>query len=238
MEIIPAIDIIGGKCVRLTQGDYNLMKEYNAKPLEVAREYEQAGIRRLHLVDLDGARQKKIINHKVLKEIATATKLHIDFGGGIQSNEDIEIAFDYGASQVTAGSVAIKNPELLNIWLEKYGPEKIILGADVKNKMIAVGGWQEQTRVTIEQFLEAHLQKGIKYTICTDVSKDGLLQGPSTELYRNILENFPVLKLIASGGVSNLSDLDILKETNVYGVIIGKAIYENRISLKDLKKYL
>lgn len=238
MEIIPAIDIIDGKCVRLTQGDYNRKKEYNSDPLLVAKQYEDAGIRRLHLVDLDGAREKKIVNQNVLEKITSHTTLHIDFGGGIQSEEDIRKAFDSGARQVTGGSVAIKNPDLFDQWLHRYGPEKIILGADAKNRMIAIGGWQEQTGIPVGNFLKSYVEKGVKYAICTDVAKDGLLQGPSFELYQEIQDDFPGLRLIASGGISGAEDLEKLSEMNVYGVIIGKAIYENRISLQDLKKYL
>ena len=238
MIIIPAIDIIDGKCVRLTQGDYNQKKEYNQYPLEVAKMFEAAGIKRLHLVDLDGAKQKKIINHKVLEEIAIHTTLTIDFGGGLQSDEDIEIAFNCGANQVTGGSIAIKNPDLFDQWLSKYGPEKIILGADAKDRMIAISGWQEKTGVPIKDFLDRQVKKGIRYTICTDVAKDGLLQGPSVDLYQEIRDDFPELKLIASGGVSGMEDLEILEKLKVYGVIIGKAIYENRITLEDLKKFL
>jgi phosphoribosylformimino-5-aminoimidazole carboxamide ribotide isomerase len=238
MEIIPAIDIIDGKCVRLTQGDYNQKKEYNDNPLEVAKQFEDAGIIRLHLVDLDGARLKRVVNHKVLETIAANTKLFIDFGGGIQSDEDIEIAFDCGAQQITGGSIAVKSPAIFESWLKKYGPDKIILGADAKNRMIAVSGWQEQSHWDIEDFLDGYVKKGVQYTICTDVAKDGLLQGPSMELYREIQERFPELKLIASGGVSGIHDLEALSEMNVYGVIVGKAIYENRISMKDLARFL
>jgi phosphoribosylformimino-5-aminoimidazole carboxamide ribotide isomerase len=204
----------------------------------VAKQFEDAGIKRLHLVDLDGAKQKRIVNRNVLENISKHTNLQIDFGGGIQSDTDIEIAFECGAKQVTGGSVAIKNPELFEKWLQKYGPEKIILGADAKNKMIAVSGWQEQTTVPIFDFLEDKLKKGIKYTICTDVAKDGLLEGPSIELYKEIGDRFTQLNLIASGGVSNIEDLEKLMELNVYGVIIGKAIYENRISLTELQRFL
>jgi phosphoribosylformimino-5-aminoimidazole carboxamide ribotide isomerase len=238
MEIIPAIDIIDGKCVRLTQGDYNQKKEYSDDPLDVAKQYEDAGIRRLHLVDLDGAKQKKIINHKVLEIIAGNTRLSIDFGGGIQSDHDIEIAFNSGAKQVTGGSVAIKNPPLFQEWLEKYGPDRIILGADAKDRKIAVSGWQEQTNTPISEFLDHHVKMGIKYSICTDVAKDGLLEGPSIELYKEIINDFPTLHLIASGGVSSLQDLEDLAELKVFGVIIGKAIYEKRITLKDLTRFL
>ena len=238
MEIIPAIDIIDGKCVRLTQGDYSQKKEYSADPLAMARQFEEAGIRRLHLVDLDGARQKKIVNHKVLEQIATHTRLHIDFGGGVQSDEDLHLAFESGAKQVTGGSIAVKNPALFESWLAKYGSEKIILGADAKDRKIAVSGWQESTGTDLLNFLHTYRQKSVKYTICTDVAKDGLLQGPSLDLYREILQEIPDLCLIASGGVSNIGDIEQLKETNVYGVIIGKAIYEGRITLKELQPYL
>jgi phosphoribosylformimino-5-aminoimidazole carboxamide ribotide isomerase len=238
MEIIPAIDIIDGKCVRLTQGDYGKKKEYSNNPVEVAKQYEGAGIKRLHLVDLDGARQKKVINYKVLEEIARNTSLFIDFGGGIQSDHDIELVFNSGARQVTGGSVAIKNPALFEEWLERYGPEKIILGADAKDRKIAVSGWQEQTETPVLAFIDLNLKKGIKYAICTDVAKDGLLQGPSFDLYKEIMKDFPELKLIASGGVSSLDDLEALAELEVFGVIVGKAIYENKITLKDLTRFL
>lgn len=238
MEIIPAIDIIDGKCVRLTQGDYSQKKEYSSDPLAMARQFEDAGIRRLHLVDLDGAKQKKIVNHKVLEKIATHTQLHIDFGGGVQSDEDLQLAFESGARQITGGSIAIKNPNLFESWLAKYGSEKIILGADAKNRKIAVSGWQESTETDLLDFLQDYHQKSVKYTICTDVAKDGLLQGPSIDLYREILQQIPNLCLIASGGVSNIEDVAQLKEANVYGVIIGKAIYEGRITLKELQPFL
>jgi phosphoribosylformimino-5-aminoimidazole carboxamide ribotide isomerase len=238
IEIIPAIDIIDGKCVRLTQGDYNQKKIYNENPLEVAMEFEQAGIKRLHLVDLDGAKQKKIINHKVLENIANLTTLSVDFGGGIQSNEAVQMAFDYGAKQITGGSIAIKDPEMFLCWLEKYGAEKIILGADAKDEKIAISGWQEATSVSIYDFLEDYINKGIKYTISTDVAKDGLLQGPSFDLYINMQERFPDLKVIASGGISKMMDIEILNDQGVYGVIVGKAIYESRISLDDIKRFI
>lgn len=238
IEVIPAIDIIDGKCVRLTQGDYAQKKIYNEDPLEVAMEFEDAGIKRLHLVDLDGAKQKKIINHKVLENIATNTKLVIDFGGGIQSNEDIQKAFDFGAKMITGGSIAIKNSEMFLGWLETYGSEKIILGADAKDEKIAISGWQESTEVSIFDFLKDYISKGIKYTISTDVAKDGLLQGPSFDLYEKMQTKFPELKVIASGGVSQMSDIEQLNEEGVFGVIVGKAIYEGKIRLKDLEKFL
>lgn len=236
LQIIPAIDIIDGKCVRLTQGDYSQKKTYNENPLEVARMFEDAGIKRLHLVDLDGAKQKKIVNAKVLETIASKTNLHIDFGGGVQSDVDIRLAFDCGAKQVTGGSIAVKNPELFESWLKSYGSEAIILGADAKQEKIAVSGWEEETSVWIYDFVGEWIQKGIKYTISTDVAKDGLLQGPSVDLYKKMQEQFPDLNVIASGGVSSMADLEELAELNIFGVIVGKAIYENRISLKDIER--
>lgn len=229
--IIPAIDIINGQCVRLTQGDYQQKKVYNAHPLEVAKQFEAAGITRLHLVDLDGAKAKHIVNHKVLEEIATHTQLQIDFGGGLKSIEDVRIAFDSGASQITGGTIAVKNRELFLEWLEEYGSEKIILGADVRNAQIAVGGWQEQTNLDLFDFLQFFVGKGIEYVICTDISKDGMMQGPAFKLYEQILTQFPELKLIASGGVSNNEDIERLESMNLYGVIVGKAIYEGTVLL-------
>lgn len=237
-QIIPAIDIIDGKCVRLTQGDYKQKIIYNENPLEVAKEFEDAGITRLHLVDLDGAKQKTIVNHRVLENIAKNTKLIIDFGGGIQSNESIQQAFDYGASQITGGSIAVKNPELVMSWLENYGPEKIILGADAKDEKIAISGWQEDSAIDLFEFIENYQAKGIKYTISTDVAKDGLLQGPSVALYEKMKLQFPTLNIIASGGVSEFKDIEVLAEMNLYGVIVGKAIYEGRISLSQIKNFL
>jgi phosphoribosylformimino-5-aminoimidazole carboxamide ribotide isomerase len=237
-QIIPAIDIIDGKCVRLTQGDYKQKIIYNENPLEVAKEFEDAGITRLHLVDLDGAKQKTIVNHRVLENIAKNTKLIIDFGGGIQSNEAIQQAFDYGASQITGGSIAVKNPELVMSWLENYGPEKIILGADAKDEKIAISGWQEDSAIDLFEFIENYQAKGIKYTISTDVAKDGLLQGPSVALYEKMKLQFPTLNIIASGGVSEFKDIEVLAEMNLYGVIVGKAIYEGRISLSQIKNFL
>jgi phosphoribosylformimino-5-aminoimidazole carboxamide ribotide isomerase len=237
IEIIPAIDVIDGKCVRLTQGDYAQKKVYNERPLEVAKQFEDAGIRRLHLVDLDGAKEKKIINHRVLESIASSTSLAIDFGGGLQSDQDLTIAFECGAHQITGGSIAVKKPEIFLNWLEKYGPERIILGADAKDEKIAVSGWQETTELPLLDFLKDYISKGIKYTISTDVAKDGLLQGPSTALYQKIGKTFPELCLIASGGISSMKDIEELDALAIYGVIVGKAIYENRISLKDIEKF-
>ncbi len=235
MIIIPAIDIIDGKCVRLTQGDYAQKKIYNENPLEVAKEFEAAGITHLHLVDLDGAKSQHIINHKVLENISKNTNLKIDFGGGIKSNEDIRIAFECGANQVTGGSVAVNNKQLFLEWIKTYGAEKIILGADVKNGNIAVNGWKEESQEGLLDFLESYISKGIQYVICTDISKDGLLQGTATELYKEIIAKFPTLKLIASGGVSCVEDLTELKNAGLYGAIVGKAIYEGRIKLNEIK---
>jgi phosphoribosylformimino-5-aminoimidazole carboxamide ribotide isomerase len=238
IQIIPAIDIIDGKCVRLTQGDFAQKKEYNAYPLEVAKSFEDAGLTRLHLVDLDGARQKKVVNYKVLDKIASQTSLHIDFGGGIQSDADVQVAFDYGARQVTGGSVAIKNAELFESWLQRYGGDKIILGADIKDEKIAIHGWKDITEVWVYDFIEQYIEKGVRYVISTDVSKDGLLQGPSFSLYGLIDNKFPALNLIASGGVSSMGDLERLHEMGIYGVIIGKAIYEGKIKLPQLMNFM
>ncbi len=238
IEIIPAIDIINGKCVRLTQGDFAKQTSYNDNPVEVAKAFEQAGIKRLHLVDLDGAKQKKIVNSKVLEDISRNTNLTIDFGGGLQSDEDIEKAFSSGATQVTGGSIAVKQPQLFEKWIQKYGAAKIILGADARNGMIAVSGWQEVTEVSVFSLVEDYLAKGIQYVICTDVAKDGLLAGPSFELYEELLKRFPSLKLIASGGVTTISDIERLNEMNVYGAIIGKAYYEGKIKLNELNRFL
>jgi phosphoribosylformimino-5-aminoimidazole carboxamide ribotide isomerase len=238
IQVIPAIDIIDGKCVRLTQGDYGQKKIYNEDPAEVAKEFEDAGIKRLHLVDLDGAKEKRIINHKVLEKIANSTDLIIDFGGGIQSDIDIQKAFDFGAKMITGGSIAVKNQEMFLGWLEKFGPEKIILGADAKDEMIAISGWQEATKVSVFDFIEEYLKKGIQYTISTDVAKDGLLQGPSFDLYEKMQAKFSDLHIIASGGVCEMMDLEKLNEQGVFGVIVGKAIYEGKISLKELEKFI
>lgn len=238
IEIIPAIDIINGQCVRLTQGDYEQKKVYNTNPVEVAKSFEDAGIQRLHLVDLDGAKAKHIVNVEVLEEVAKASNLIIDFGGGIKSDEDIKMAFDAGANQITAGSIAVANPDLVNRWMGVYGASKIILGADVKGLKIAVNGWQEASSEDLFPFLESYLAKGIEYCICTDVAKDGLLQGSSIDLYATILERFPQLKLIASGGVTSMEEIGKLNEIGCHGVIIGKAIYEGKITLKELEKLI
>lgn len=237
MKIIPAIDLIDGKCVRLTQGNFSQKKQYNEHPLEVAKAFEDAGIEHLHLVDLDGARQKKIVNHKVLETIATKTRLKVDFGGGIQSDEDIKLAFECGAAQITGGSIAVKNPELFESWLLSYGSEKIILGADTKEGFIAVSGWQETSQLSVMDLLKKYTSKGALYSICTDVAKDGLLMGPSFDLYAEILNHFPELRLIASGGVTTLNDLRQLREAGLYGAIVGKAFYEGRITLEELSRF-
>lgn len=238
IEIIPAIDIIEGKCVRLSKGDYDSKKVYNENPVEVAKEFEANGIRRLHVVDLDGAKSHHIVNYRILEKIATQTSLIIDFGGGIKSDEDLDIAFSSGAQMITGGSIAVKEPELFSEWISKYGSDKIILGADVKDKKIAVGGWKEGTDVELMPFLDQYIKKGIKKVICTDIECDGMLQGPSTNLYKEILEEYPSLYLIASGGVSCIDDIIKLEEAKVPAVIFGKALYEGKIQLKDLKIFI
>ncbi len=262
MRIIPAIDIIDGKCVRLTKGDYDTKRVYNENPLEVAKQFEDSGIEYLHLVDLDGAKAKQIINHKILEGIATKTNLKIDFGGGLKRNEDLKIAFDSGANQITGGSIAVKKPYVFENWIANYGSGKIILGADCNNSKIAVSGWQEESNFEVIPFIKSYQEKGIEYVISTDISKDGMLEGPSFELYNRILKECSVIsskveksqtskkdlstpleetssiKLIASGGISKIDELPKLQEMGCEGVIIGKAIYENRISLKQLEKFI
>lgn len=238
IEIIPAIDIIDAKCVRLSQGDYDQKKVYNENPLEVAKMFEGAGIKRLHLVDLDGAKAQHIVNYKVLESIATHTNLTIDFGGGLKSDEDLRIAFESGAKMITGGSIAVKKPDVFSSWIEKFGSERIILGADVKNEKIAVSGWIETTDADLLPFVEKFKAKGVDKVICTDISKDGMLQGPSIELYKKILEQFPDLYLIASGGVSSLDDIARLQDAGVPAVITGKAIYEGRITMADLTQFI
>ena len=237
MRIIPAIDIIDAKCVRLTQGDYNQKTIYNENPLEVAKEFEDAGITHLHLVDLDGAKASHIVNYKVLEQIASKTNLKIDFGGGLKSDDDLRIAFDNGASQITGGSIAVKNPTIFESWITKFGAEKIILGADVKGENIAVNGWKEESNENLFEFLKAYTAKGIDYVICTDIAKDGLLQGPSADLYERILKQFDI-KLIASGGVTTMQDLYDLRAIGCEGAIVGKAIYEGNISLKEITNFV
>ena len=234
MRIIPAIDIIDGKCVRLSKGDYDTKKIYNENPVEVAKEFEDFGIQYLHLVDLDGAKAKKIINQKVIENIAKNTNLIIDFGGGIRSEEDLQKAFDSGAKKVTLGSIAVVNPELCLDWLEKFGTEKLILGADCLDRKIKTSGWLENSETDVVDFIKEYQKKGFREVVCTDISKDGMLQGPSTALYQEIIEN-STIELIASGGISNIEDVQKMKEIGCAGTIIGKAIYEGRISLEDLR---
>ncbi|GGG48189.1 1-(5-phosphoribosyl)-5-[(5-phosphoribosylamino)methylideneamino]imidazole-4-carboxamide isomerase [Bizionia arctica] len=242
MRIIPAIDIIDGKCVRLTKGDYSTKKIYNESPLEVAKQFEAAGIEYLHLVDLDGAKAEQIVNFKVLEQIASKTNLKIDFGGGIRSNEDLHIAFNSGAKQITGGSIAVNNTKMFEGWLEKYGGTKIILGADCMNEKIAISGWQEESALEVIPFIQNYQKKSIQYVICTDISKDGMLEGPSLDLYKKIIDscsnsNGQSVKLIASGGVSCIEDLNLLEDMGCEAVIIGKAFYEGKISLKDLETH-
>lgn len=237
-EIIPAIDIIDGKCVRLTQGDYSKKTVYNANPLELAKQFEDIGIERLHLVDLDGAKKGEVVNYKVLERIALSTNLIVDFGGGIKTNEAIRVVFESGASIATVGSVAVKNRELFYSWINKFGVDKILLGADVKEEKIVISGWLEKTDILIFDFVEENMKQGINTVFCTDISKDGLLKGASVDLYKKIIQQCPDLNLIASGGVASLKDLDQLKSIGCSGAIVGKAIYEGRISMNDLKKYI
>ena len=234
IDIIPAIDLIEGKCVRLTQGDYSKKTVYNEEPLEVAKTFEAAGIRRLHLVDLDGAKAQHIVNHKVLHRIATNTSLVIDFGGGLKTSDDLRIAFDNGASMVTGGSVAVKTPELFLQWIQDYGSEKIILGADAKDGRIAVSGWTETVAVELDSFIDDYRHKGVTQVICTDIGRDGMMQGPAIDLYKNLLAQFPGLYLIASGGVSCMDDIRALQQAGIPAAITGKAIYEGKIKLSEL----
>lgn len=244
MRIIPAIDIIDGKCVRLTKGDYNTSKVYNENPLEVAKQFEDAGIQYLHVVDLDGAKANHIVNYKVLETITGKTNLKIDFGGGLKSDNDVITAFNSGARQITGGSIAVKDRDLFECWIQKYGSQKIILGADCKDQKIATNGWLESSNLEVIPFIKNYQKQGIKYVICTDISKDGMLQGPSTELYKNIIQQCTngsadqSVKLIASGGISHIDELNELKEIGCEGTIIGKAIYENRITLKQLERFI
>lgn len=238
MRIIPAIDIIDGKCVRLSKGDYDTKKIYNENPLEVAKEFEAHGIEFLHLVDLDGAKSSRIINHKVLETIATKTNLKIDFGGGLKTDADLKIAFECGANQITGGSIAVKNPDIFESWIGKFGTQKIILGADAHNKKIAISGWLEESTEELIPFIQKYQSKGIEYVICTDISKDGMLEGPSFDLYQEILAETTHCKLIASGGISTFDELPKLAELGCEGTIIGKAIYEGRISMKQLENFI
>lgn len=238
MRIIPAIDIIDGKCVRLSKGDYNTKIIYNENPLEVAKEFEAHGVEYLHLVDLDGAKSSQIVNYKILEQIASKTGLKIDFGGGLKSDADLKIAFDSGANQITGGSIAIKNRTLFEKWIQEYGSDKIILGADANNEKIAISGWLEESDEDLIPFIRAYQSKGIKHVICTDIAKDGMLEGPSFDLYAKIISEATDIKLIASGGISTFNELPKLSEIGCEGTIIGKAIYEGRISLKQLENYI
>ena len=243
MRIIPAIDIIDGKCVRLSKGDYSTKKIYNENPLEVAKQFEAHGIEYLHLVDLDGAKSSEIVNYKILESIASKTSLKIDFGGGLKSDKDLKIAFESGANQITGGSIAVKNKEVFLSWIEKYGSEKIILGADAKDEKVAVSGWLEESDKELIPFIKSYVAEGITYIICTDISKDGMLEGPSFKLYEKILNECNVeanskISLIASGGISTFNELPQLAEMGCEGTIIGKAIYENKISLKQLEEFI
>jgi len=248
MRIIPAIDIIEGKCVRLSKGDYSTKKIYNESPLEVAKQFEASGIEYLHLVDLDGAKASHIVNYKVLEQIASKTNLQIDFGGGLKSDKDLKIAFESGANQITGGSIAIKNPATFKKWIEDYGPDKVILGADANNEKVAISGWQEESKEELVPFIQNYQKEGIQYVICTDIAKDGMLEGPSFDLYKKILKECNVIsreqsdeksiKLIASGGISTFDELPKLAVLGCEGTIIGKAIYENRIRLKQLEEFI
>jgi len=255
MRIIPAIDIIEGKCVRLTKGDYDTKKIYNENPLEVAKEFEAHGIEYLHLVDLDGAKSGHIVNHKVLERIVSKTNLKIDFGGGLKTDDDLHIAFESGAVQITGGSIAVRSKETFIRWLNEYGSDKVILGADAINEKVAISGWQEESGEELLPFIQYYQKKGIAYVICTDINKDGMLAGPAFELYKKVLTSTMMIetsitmsgvednrvlgiKLIASGGISTFKELPRLKEMGCEGVIIGKAIYENRISLKELEQFI
>ena len=238
MRIIPAIDIIDGKCVRLSKGDYNTKIIYNENPLEVAKSFEAHGIEYLHLVDLDGAKSSQIVNYKILEQIATQTKLKIDFGGGLKSDSDLKIAFESGANQITGGSIAVKNRDLFEKWIAEYGADKIILGADANNEKVAISGWLEDSNEDLIPFIQEYQNKGIKYVICTDIAKDGMLEGPSFNLYAKILAEASGIQLIASGGISTFDELPKLAELGCEGTIIGKAIYEGRISLKQLEQFI
>ncbi|MGC3978003.1 MAG: 1-(5-phosphoribosyl)-5-[(5-phosphoribosylamino)methylideneamino]imidazole-4-carboxamide isomerase [Paludibacteraceae bacterium] len=237
IELIPAIDIINGKCVRLTQGDYAQKTVYNENPVDIAKAFEGVGIKRLHVVDLDGAKAQHIVNYSVLEHITSHTSLIVDFGGGLKSDNDLRIAFECGASMITGGSIAVKNREIFSGWIQKFGNEKLILGADVKNEKIAVSGWIENTDLELIPFIDIYKKQGLNKVICTDISKDGMLEGPSLVLYKKIIRTFPDLYLIASGGVSSMHDIKQLEEAEIPAVIFGKAFYEGRITLKELEKY-
>lgn len=238
IEIIPAIDIIEGKCVRLTKGEYSSKKVYNEDPLEVAKQFEDNGITRLHMVDLDGAKSSHVVNYNVLERIAGHTNLTIDFGGGIKSDEDVSIAFNSGSHMITVGSIAVKNKPLFVSWIKKFGADRIILGADVKDNKISINGWKEESNDNLVDFLKDYTAEGIERVLCTDISRDGMLKGPATGLYENIMSEFPEMKLIASGGVSSISDIDTLDKAGIPSVVFGKAIYEGRITMQELQKYI
>ena len=234
IELIPAIDIIDGQCVRLTKGDYDQKTVYRDSPAEVAREFEQLGFQRLHVVDLDGAKSKHIVNSEVLRRITTETRLTVDFGGGIKTDDDIEKAFEAGASMVTVGSIAVTQPDLFLGWLDKYGADRMILGADVRNGKISINGWKEDSAEDLLPFLKKYIDRGVKTVLCTEISKDGTLQGPAIELYRQVMAEYPQLHLIASGGVSSIDDIKALDAAGIPAVVFGKAIYEGKINLKEL----
>lgn len=238
IELVPAIDMIEGKCVRLTQGDYDTQKIYNESPLEVAKQFQDAGVTRLHMVDLDGAKAGHIVNYRMLEKVASHTDLSIDFGGGLKSDDDLHIAFDCGAQMVTGGSIAVKNSDLFLSWITRYGSERIILGADAKEKKIAISGWKEGTAIDLIPFIKDYQSKGISKVICTDIARDGMLQGPAVKLYQEMQQEMPGLYVIASGGVSSMGDIERLEEANIPAVIFGKAIYEGRISLKEIGTFI
>jgi phosphoribosylformimino-5-aminoimidazole carboxamide ribotide isomerase len=238
IDVIPAMDILDGRCVRLSQGDYDRPTVYNDHPLEVAKQFEAHGIRRLHLVDLDGAKAHRIINYRVLEQIASRTSLIIDFGGGLKSDTDLEIAFDSGANRITGGSIAVKNPEQFQRWIDTYGASAIVLGADCRERKIAVAGWLEATDEDVLPFIHRWHERGIVQVICTDISKDGMLNGPAIDLYQDILADTPQLHLIASGGVATLDDIECLHQARVPAVIVGKALYEGRITLSQISRFL
>jgi len=237
IELIPAVDILDGKLVRLTKGDYDTKKEYSQDPLETARQFESIGIKRLHVVDLDGAKGGHIVNYQVLEKIAGGTNLIVDFGGGIKSDEDVRVAFESGAQMITGGSIAVQRPQLFLAWLEKYGADRIILGADIKDGRIAIQGWLEESDARWQTFLESYTARGVRKVISTDISRDGMMSGPSTELYKDMMQEFPELYVIASGGVSCMQDVLQLESANVPAVIMGKAIYEGRITFQELENY-
>lgn len=238
INLIPAIDIIDGKCVRLTKGDYNRKTVYNDNPVEVARAFETHGFKRLHVVDLDGAKSRHIVNTEILKKITSSTNLVVDFGGGVKSEEDVQLAFNCGASLVTVGSLAVKDPSLFISWMELYGSDKFILGADVDNNNISINGWKERSVQKLDNFLQFYIEKGIRHVLCTDISRDGTLEGPSIGLYRRILSTYPDIDLIASGGVGSMADLKTLEEAGIPSVVIGKAFYEGRITWKEVEEFI